>query len=343
MAVQACSAHQPAGRSQRKAKTNTNSAGSSALRQSAFIAYARGFQMDSLEAIIKFLGGSALLLAAVAWLARSLIKLRIDKDLKEFEHSLKKRADDELEAIKIRANEDLESLKDNLQRERDVVNRAAEVVRARDDRIRTEILRWANPILDAVRALKSRLQNILHRDGHIALSETGLRPIPENWSISYDYFMPSTLYLFCQYFYWVRRLQEELTFELFTSHADKDKFFERLRRVTDALGEWPAPPPACIGIDQQVFTLQQRVLGESMAAKQEGRRCMGYDEFKEIWEERPFADHLAPLRALLEDLSNDRTDCRWRRLEAVRTALDGFDEHCKMLLELPASPAVSRE
>jgi hypothetical protein len=332
-----------ADRSKRKTKTKTIAAGSSALRQPAFIAHPRGFQMDSLEAIIKFLGGSALLLAAVAWLARSVIKLRIDRDLKEFEHSLKKRADDELEAIKTRANKDLESLKDNLQRERDAVNRAADVSRARDDRIRTEIQRWANPILDAVRALTSRLQNILHRQGNIALSETGSQAIPTNWSISYDYFMPSTLYLFCQYFYWVRRLQGELTFELFTSHAEKDEFFERLWRVTDALGDWPAPPPACTGMDQQLFTLQQRVLGESMFVRQDDRRCMGYDEFKEIWEEQPLADHLAPLRAMLEKLSNDHRDCRWRRLEAVRVALDGLDQHCTKLLRLPTAPGASRE
>jgi hypothetical protein len=299
--------------------------------------------MDSLEAIIKFLGGSALFLAAVAWLARSLIKLRIDKDLKEFEHALKKRADDELEAIKAKASKDLERLKDDLQRQRDAVNRAAELSSARDDRIRTEILRWANPILDAVRALKSRLQNVLHRQGHIALSESGSQAVPTNWSISYDYFMPSTLYLFCQYFYWVRRLQEELTFELFTSHAEKDAFFEQLWRVTDALGDWPTPPPPCTGTDRQLFTLQQRVLGESMIVRQESRRCIGYDEFKEAWEEQPLSDHLAPLRDLLEALPGDREDCRWRRLEAVRTALDGLERHCVNLLQLPGGPAASHE
>jgi hypothetical protein len=147
--------------------------------------------------------------------------------------------------------------------------------------------------------------------------------------------MPSTLYLFCQYFYWVGRLREELTFELFQTQSDKDAFFDKLRQVSDALGKWPFET-CCAGEDQQVFTLQQRVLGEVVSLKQDGKRCMGYDEFKEAWEDSPLADHLLPLRALLEGLE-DPQSCRWQRLTAVSAALDSLEEHCRFVLHLPTA------
>jgi hypothetical protein len=73
--------------------------------------------------------------------------------------------------------------------------------------------------------------------------------------------MNSTLYLFGQYFCWIRMLEEELNFELFESQVEKDEFFFAVREVSKALSDFP-PSYSCSGKDFQVFRLQQRVIGE---------------------------------------------------------------------------------
>jgi hypothetical protein len=52
--------------------------------------------------VIKFLGGSAILLGAVAWLIRSLTTHMLNKDLENFKHSLKTESDNELTMLKAR-------------------------------------------------------------------------------------------------------------------------------------------------------------------------------------------------------------------------------------------------
>lgn len=279
--------------------------------------------MPLLEATIAFLGGAAILLGAVAWLIKSLVQSHLERIAKGHEIALQAKAGSE----------------------RDTETRHADAARVQSERIRSEILRWANPILGAVTDLKSRLKNVLKDTAYPALQTNPPKPIPPNWSITYEYFMPSTLYLFCQYFYWVRRLQEELSFELFETQADKDKFLVELRKVGGALSEWPVklplspPPPPCAGKDVQVFALQQRLLGEALTVRAEGGRCLGYDEFLEAWEDIPLSDHLAPLRALIDELI-PADSCRWQRLERVFAALDSLEKHCESILKQPSPAAV---
>ncbi|HYT84179.1 MAG TPA: hypothetical protein VEK86_12030 [Gemmatimonadales bacterium] len=69
---------------------------------------------------------------------------------------------------------------------------------ARMERIREEVLRWANPIRNSVLGLESRLDNILRRNLHLALSPrmAGVdRPVHPDWAISHEYVMSSTLFL----------------------------------------------------------------------------------------------------------------------------------------------------
>jgi len=303
--------------------------------------------MNVLKEIIEFLGGAAILLAAVAWMIRTLIDALFKRDLKTLEIRMKSSADRELELLKAdmqkSAGAALEALKDRLQRGREQDTRSTEAIQAREARLRGEIQRWANPILGAVRDLESRLHNVLQRGAYPALQRKPVAPhsIPQNWSISYDYFMPSTLFLFAQYFYWVRRLQEELGFELFESQADKDTFVSELWKVSDALGRWPLWKDApCIGTDAQVFNLQQRGIGEAVTVRGEVSRCMDFDEFMDAWEDPPLSDQLAPLRLLLEDLVADGS-CRWKRMEGVFAAVQGLEAHCRNVLQLPPRPAAA--
>jgi hypothetical protein len=276
--------------------------------------------------LFKTLGSTAIIVAALAWLSKALFNYLLSRDIERFKVSfaaeLKNKYDKELEQFKANITKELEQFKTN-----------TTVQGLREERIRKEIIRWANPILGAVQELNNRLDNILNYDGYLALSKNYEQQINTNWSISYDYFMPSTLYLFGQYFCWIRLLQEQLNFELFETQEEKDTFFSCIRKVSKSLGSFP-PLYACNGKDTQVFTFQQRGIGEALIIREsEGSRCMTYHEFLEKMEEPLISYHLAPLRILLEGL-NLNEDCRWKRLKATRDTLYILEDYCEELLQL---------
>lgn len=222
--------------------------------------------------MVQVVGVSAALLAFVGFLARSLIQALFSRDLKTLEIRMKYDADRKLEEMKRQwsreAGAQLEMLKDQLQRQRDGLERQYEAGRGRNERLRTEILRWSNPILAAVTDLHARLANILKDQGHDALrQQPDTAPVRAGWSISYGYFMPSTLFLFAQYFYWVHRLKAEISFELFETQDEKDQFLAHVHAVGKALGDWPLTGFAHDVGDRQVFTLQQRGIAEAVTGR----------------------------------------------------------------------------
>ncbi len=188
-----------------------------------------------------------------------------------------------------------------------------QTVQSKDDRVRQEIVRWANPILGAVGELINRLDNILERKGYLALDEACKKHLDPSWSISYDYLMNSSIYLFGQYFAWVRMLQEELNFELFQSQQEKDKFFKLIAEVSDTLASYPPKKYECSGKDTQVFRLQQRAIGELLIYQKEHRSCLSYPAFLQKMNDEEFSQHLKPLKALFEGLT-PKDECRWKRL-----------------------------
>ena len=203
--------------------------------------------------------------------------------------------------------------------------------KSRDERIRQEIIRWANPILGAVGELAGRLENILEHQGYLALSKKG--QWNPDWSISYDYFMSSTLYLFSQYFALVQMLKERLSFELFQSQKEKDRFFKAIRQVGGALGGFP-PKYRCSGKDTQVFRLQRRAIGELLLiGEQNDMSCLRYHSFLQKLNTPEFNIRLKPLRMLLEELNPDE-DCRWKRVEATLLALRQLKVICQELLHI---------
>jgi hypothetical protein len=221
----------------------------------------------------------------------------------------------------------------DIQRQRAIVG--IETEGEKQERIRNEIRRWANPILDSVVGLEKRLKNVLDDHGHLALGKNTESAVPRGWSISYDYFMPSTLYYFAQYFCWVRLLQEELNFELFRSQKENDDFFHGLWNVTSALTTWPPADP-CDGEDTQVFTLQQRGIGEALIVKDgRYRKCMSYHQFLRSYNNPIMQAHLAPLISLLHELKSDG-GCRWNRVQATRAAIVELRKCCEAILQPPA-------
>ena len=200
----------------------------------------------------------------------------------------------------IKRNEIKEGVVAEIEKHRDIL--ALEIEGSKKERIRQEIIRWANPILDTVEDLEYRLKNILQNGGYLALSKEYNEMLNPNWSISYSYYMNSTLYLFGQYFTWTQMLQEELNFELFQSQHEKDEFFKAIYKVSESLGKFPANF-SCSGKDTQVFKLQQRAIGELLIHRENNQtRCMSYTDFLQKLEENQFNQHLEQLRYLLEDL-----------------------------------------
>lgn len=218
-------------------------------------------------------------------------------------------------------------------------SQALQQKKEKEDRIRESIVQWANPILGAVRDLLGRLENILNQEGYLALDENYRDKINPDWSVTYEFFMGSTLYLFAQYFAWVQMLREKLSFELFQSEHTKDEFFTAVDRVGSALGSFPHPALAgCNGEDKQVFRLQQRAIGELLILPNGQRpQCMSYPDFlKQLEEVETFKRHLEPLRVLLEKVNvNPRNNCRWERLVEMSKALSKLEKQCQKVLTLP--------
>lgn len=301
--------------------------------------------MDLTTTILTFFGGTTVMLGAAAYLAKSLVSAMLARDLKQVETELRLKGELELARAKdawaSQSNKELELFRTDLALMRDRAGWQHQTAAGRDERLRAEILRWANPILAAVSELAGRLDNILGHGAHVALGRNTSRNVSPGWSIDYDYFMPSTLYVFAQYFHWVRRLQIELSFELFASQSDKDAFLAHVDAVRDALSRWPMQGlPGNDPTDAQVFTLQQRAIASAMTIRAEPPRCLEFDEFMEAWLEPPLADALRPLQTLLQDVSAT-SGARWIRLQRVLASLKLLEQHCKAILGMPPPvPAV---
>lgn len=206
------------------------------------------------------------------------------------------------------------------------------------DRLREEVLRWANPVLDAVEGLESRLDNILTKGLYQALhKDRKNRRVKPDWAVSYDYVFPTTLFLFANYFAWIRLLQERLSYELFESEQVEKRFFDALWAVSKTLSDWPRSGVHGGGRDAQVFVLQQRAIGEAVILRDtESPRPMTVPEFVSAYgnkNEPTFNAILEPLRELVEDL--ERGTKRWARLSLTLTELRAFRERCRELLKLP--------
>jgi hypothetical protein len=253
-------------------------------------------------------------------------KAEFDQNLTEFQSILKRNSDAELARLQTRIDREMAQFQSEMG-ERN----------AHADRIRQEVVRWSNPILGAVEALRSRLKNIVLNDGWKALSRENATSIDPDWAITHDYFLESTVYLFCQYFCWVRLLQESLSFEFFRNHADKDSFFEKVRAVSEDLSNFPLPNPgaAAPGGDYQVFNLQQRGLGEALIVGQPDKPdCMRYAEFLRKWSDVGFARQMAPMTSFVEGLNKNRAR-RWERLVRMMNHLEALGQECQRLLNLP--------
>jgi hypothetical protein len=291
--------------------------------------------MDRLDELIKQLveiGGLiglliGLVIAAVGWLAKEVVSNLIKAESEKYKSDLKLENDKQI----LRA-------KDELARGMEHYKLELEAVAKSDDRIRTEILTWANPILEAVNGLESRLRNILTTKGFEALDPRFSSP---QWSVTYEYFLNSTLFLFGQYFCWTNMLHQELSFELFRSQKEMKDFFATVDRVNAKLSDFPPFFGAQeieyegSGSDTQVFRLQQRAIGEILATRRGNRRaCRSYAVFLSKLTDKDFSKAFDPVRQLVDAIKPEER--RWKRLQDTLSALVELKRECSRLLQLPA-------
>lgn len=223
-----------------------------------------------------------------------------------------------------------ETLRNEIERQRETIRLEQE--KEKDERIRQEVIRWANPILGAVKDLHGRLDNILRQGGYLALRPEYKES--SQWSISYDYFIRSTLYLFGAYFAYTEALVDELNFELFRDQEEKENLFQALASVGRALGSFP-PAYRCSGMDRQVFHLEQSSMGSALLRRDDDRvRCISYPDFLEKLDNEKTSLIFSPMRKLLENLEPNSDNCRWKRIEATDGALAEVDAVCQRILSL---------
>lgn len=303
--------------------------------------------------------GALVASAFVAWVVRKVIEQFLKRDIEAHKIRLKHVADIELKSHEadLKRTTDLEVARLGIDGQRALAaqkaifdqqmlmfqTRVAAGV-ARDERVRLEIEHWANPILGAVRDLQGRLGNILHGAAYVVMAKDPAGTPDRNWSIDFEYFFPTTVFLFAQYFCWVRLLEERLRFDLFQKGTDKKVFFDKVHAVGQSLSSWPHDGLKDLGNatdhadrDRQVFNLQQRAIGEAMIVGDgEEARCMRAAAFVAAWRDETFRATLAPLTQFLEGVSPE-TRFRWRRLELMTAALEALDEECVQRLS-PAEP-----
>jgi hypothetical protein len=255
--------------------------------------------------VLKTIGSTAVVVAILGFLAQATIKHFLDRNIEVHKADLKRAADQELADAKARVDAALLTQKAAFDRQMEAFKSDLATRTARDERIRQEVVRWANPILGSVLDLQRRLDNILNKEAYLVLSPTSKDKINSEWSITYDYFLPSTVFLLSQYFCWVHLLEEKLSFELFEKHAEKDAFFDKVRAVGRTLSSFPLKELAGISGtgDRQVFGMQQRAMGERLAvADGLNTRCMRYSDFLEKWTDSAFRTQFDALTQFVDRL-----------------------------------------
>ncbi len=287
-----------------------------------------------LKDVLTQIGTASVIVVALGVLGKLAITRFFDAGLATLKANLKASNDLELAKVKDQFTRELQAEKNAAERARDEFRHGLAARAARDDRLRAEVVVWANPVLSSVKSLENRLKNILHDQGFTSLDSAHPQPNP-NWSATYDYFMGSTLYVFGEYFCWTHLLEQELSFELLTNRDAEQRFFAALLKVSQALGDYP-PEYAGTGNDRQVLRLEQRAMGELLVAKSgERRACVGYVRFER--RRAKYGATFEPLRRLLDNVKPGER--RYARLDAVLTALSALRTECERVLRVDGPTA----
>jgi len=116
--------------------------------------------------VISTIGTASVIVAALAVVGKDAVKSFFQAGVEELKADLKRQNDLELAKTKHQFELSLAREKERADIEKERFIRSLDSESAINERIRREILAWANPILNSVRDLKGRLSNILENEGY---------------------------------------------------------------------------------------------------------------------------------------------------------------------------------
>jgi hypothetical protein len=142
------------------------------------------------NAVITMIGSTTVVVGILSFLAQTIIKHFLNRDIETHKADLKRDTDRELANMKARADAALLEQKADFDRQMEALKSELATKAARVERLRQEVIRWANPILGSVMSLQRRLDVVLNEEGYLALSPMVEGNINRNWSATYQYYLP---------------------------------------------------------------------------------------------------------------------------------------------------------
>ena len=207
--------------------------------------------------------------------------------------------------------------------------------------------KYSNPILKSADELLSRLENIIIDISNIK-EKRWLRP-PTDEEITMipfkRYYYISTIFCFAQLIGWIEILRKEQSYLDFTSVKETRIFNQYIKLIYDVLNykKLSTEDPRLNIDDSWIFSHRLRSIGQIMIQRKDGNLyCMDFKTFCEAFKgskSSEFRDWLSPLSRLIEDLSDDPNDLRWRRLQItyviIRAYINFVDpKHIKSQLKI---------
>ena len=303
--------------------------------------------MSFLWDLLATAGTTTALIGGATYLTQTMVAHRLSKDMENYKRDLARDVEAHKSRLAFENARALDQAKFEFEQqlvyqrgEVDILKEGykfgAESEQQRRERLRGQIQRWAAPIRNAISDLANRLRDITENRSHTMLDPKQAEIT--GWSARYDYFMPSTLYYFAQYFCWTRLLQHQLGHEVFQSRDEMGEFFDLMHQVSDSISRFPFNESSgndTDRIDRQVFKLQQRAIGELLVVQSEsGDNIASYREFLDRWmdpDDAVFRRHIAPLEAFLQGIAPGN-DLRWERMDELRSCLAEFGAACEQVL-----------
>jgi hypothetical protein len=294
------------------------------------------------------------LIGGATYLTKSIVIHRLSKDLEDYKRGLALEVDDHKARLLFENSRALDQAKFEFEQQliyqrgevdifKDGRRFVAESEKQRNERLRSQVQRWAVPIRSAISDLGRRLEDITENASYRMLDPEHSNV--QGWSARYDYFMPSTLYYFAQYFCWTRLLQHQLAHEVFRSTSEMSGFFDLMHSTSDSISRFPFARSSGLDpahTDHQVFKLQQRAIGELLVVQSgSGENIASYREFVDRWvnaDDVVFKRHIAPLETFLRGIA-PTGDLRWNRIQELISRLQAFDNACEKVLQ----PALSSD
>jgi ribosomal protein S18 len=157
------------------------------------------------------------------------------------------------------------------------------------------------------------------------LSEAEIQELPFE-----RYFYVSTLYLFAQLICWIEILKREQTYLDFTSTEETRTFNAYINLLYAVLSSpgFSDSRSDRTSKDHWIFFHYLSGLGEAMAQKSDsgGLSCISFRELCMKYKENPRANKkwFDEVERLVVDLSNDKEDLRWNRIQILWFCLDRF-------------------